>query len=171
MTRYIERLHVENVRKFEVLDVKFNARFNVLAGPNGCGKTSVLVCLAHCFDVSGVTYSSVSEESEFWVDMQDGPKKIRVGLGKNSVGGGYRKGKFKTSSTPPPSEVNRTVMRSYDKGVDYLSPLFIGASRSIKYKVIDGMSRELPVEEAAKYINLTESSPCMGIGLVIVSNG
>ncbi|WP_334597258.1 AAA family ATPase [Pseudomonas alvandae] len=149
-SRYIEKLHVENVRKFDVLDMTFEPGFNFIAGPNGCGKTSVLACIAHCFDPSSLSYSTVSEASTFWVDMSDGSEKLRVGFGKNSASGGYRKGAFKPSGQSFPSEEGRRSIKGYDGRVDFLCPLFIGANRNIKYKEIPGVARELPTGDAAK---------------------
>lgn len=148
-SKVIESLHVDSVRKFERLDIKFNKGFNFIAGPNGCGKTSVLVCIAHCFDTSGISYSSVSEESAFWVDMLDGDQKLRVGLGKKSVNGGYRQGAFKLGNHPPLVADGRVVVKAYEERAMFLCPLFIGASRSIKYSLVNGVGRELPAADAA----------------------
>ncbi|MBC3948220.1 AAA family ATPase [Pseudomonas folii] len=148
--RYLEKLHVENVRKFETLNIGFGPSFNFIAGPNGCGKTSVLVCIAHCFDVSGVGYSTVSEQSVMWIDMVDGDEKLRIGLGKNSLSGGYRKGSFKIGNQGVSVEEGRQYIKTYEDRAESLSPLFIGANRSIRYKLIEGVARELPVQDAIK---------------------
>lgn len=148
-TRYIEGLHVENVRKFERLDISFSPGFNFIAGPNGCGKTSVLVCIAHCFDTHGLSYSTVSSESSFWVDMVNGKDKYRIGLGRNGVKGGYRTGGLNPSGVGSTIEAGgRIVIKTFEDKVSPLCPLFIGASRSIKYSLINGVGRELPPDEA-----------------------
>jgi len=147
--RYIEKLHVDNVRKFNRLDISFGPGFNFIAGPNGCGKTSVLVCIAHCFDTSGLSYSTVSSESAFWVDMIDGVNKLRVGLGRNGVMGGYRQGSLNLAGGSSLSGEGRDVLKPYEDKVKFLCPLFIGASRSINYSLINGVARELPPAEAA----------------------
>ncbi|EZP64243.1 AAA family ATPase [Pseudomonas sp. RIT357] len=148
--RYIESLHVDHVRKFSRLDMSFGPGFNFIAGPNGCGKTSVLVCIAHCFDTSGLSYSTVSKESAFWVDMTDGKEKLRIGLGRNNVHGGYRQGSLNLTGGVPLQGEGRVVIRPYEDKVKFLCPLFIGASRNITYSLIGGVSRELPPDEAAK---------------------
>ncbi|SFZ78010.1 AAA family ATPase [Chitinimonas taiwanensis] len=42
----IDRLHIENFRKYEKVDFKFHANFNLVIGENGAGKTSLLEALA-----------------------------------------------------------------------------------------------------------------------------
>jgi predicted ATP-dependent endonuclease of OLD family len=81
----IEALHVKNVRLFTELNIAFNQKFNFLAGPNGCGKTSVLACLAHCFSIQNFEYSRFSGGAEFWADISAVGKQYRVGLGKGAT--------------------------------------------------------------------------------------
>lgn len=131
------------------MDISFGPGFNFIAGPNGCGKTSVLVCIAHCFDTSGLSYSTVSTESAFWVDMIDGVNKLRVGLGRNGVMGGYRQGSLNLAGGSSLNGEGRDVLKPYEDKVKFLCPLFIGASRSINYSLINGVARELPPAEAA----------------------
>ena len=46
MDNYITHLHAKNTGIFEQLDVSFNKKFNFIVGPNGCGKTSIIKCIA-----------------------------------------------------------------------------------------------------------------------------
>ncbi|MHB9291115.1 putative DNA replication and repair protein RecF [Hollandina sp. SP2] len=75
----IESLNVKNVRLFLELNITFNPKFNFLAGPNGCGKTSVLACLAHCFSMHYFEYSRFSGDTELWADISAAEKQYRVG--------------------------------------------------------------------------------------------
>ena len=146
---HIESLHVKNVRQFQDLKVNFNQGFNFLAGPNGCGKTSVLACISHCFHHANFAYSRFEDESEFWTDLNDNGVLYRVGLGKGSINGGsYRQSSGKQWKKPP-GEANRKSLTVTEVKQELRSfcPLFIGANRSIKYRQISGMSREQTLDQ------------------------
>lgn len=140
---YIESLHVKNVRQFEELNVKFNRHFNFIAGPNGCGKTSILTCISHCFHHSNFKYSRFKDGAEFWTDLVSGTDKFRLGLGSGAVDiKGYRASSIR-SWVAPMAEVGREIVITHRvKEQLQLVPLFLGAHRSIKYKKIAGMKRE-----------------------------
>jgi uncharacterized protein (TIGR02646 family) len=151
----IESLHVKNVRLFTELNIDFNPRFNFLAGPNGCGKTSALACVSHCFQQNYFEYSRYGNESEFWSDITKDGIKYRLGLDKGSLNENeYRKNSLHTWIQPPTLE-GRTSIASYQvKDILKLSPLFIGARRNIHYQEIQGIQREKPFEEAIDdYLN------------------
>lgn len=141
---YIEKLHLKNFRQFQQLDVEFNKQFNFIAGPNGCGKTSILAGISHCFHHGTFQYSRFQDGSEFWTDLTVSESKKRIGIGGNSIDiRGYRKTSIKAWNTPPSEEDRESVV--IHQANDRLSgfcPLFIGAERSIKYKQINGMTRE-----------------------------
>lgn len=148
-TTYIEKLHLKNVRQFEELNISFNKGFNFIAGPNGCGKTSILAGISHCFDHRGFQYSSFNDNSEFWTDLTLNNHKKRVGIGQNSIqNNGYRKSTIK-AWTPPTTEENResVLIHEVRTKLKEFCPLFIGAHRNIKYQQISGMQREQPLEE------------------------
>ena len=146
---YIQKLHLKNVRQFNELNVTFNKGFNFIAGPNGCGKTSILACISHCFSQNSFQYSRFKEDSEFWSDLKVKGKDIRIGAGLNSMRlNGYRQQSIKIWLRPPVEEgrdslsINEAPTRIKD-----FSPLFIGAHRNIKYRQINGMQREQPLEQ------------------------
>lgn len=45
----LERIELQNVRCFELIDLPLQPGFTLLIGNNGAGKTTVLDALAHCF--------------------------------------------------------------------------------------------------------------------------
>jgi predicted ATPase len=147
----IEALHVKNVRLFTELNITFNPKFNFLAGPNGCGKTSALVCLAHCFTADHFEYSRFSNNAELWADISAAEKQYRVGFG-NYV---QRQRVFKktqaVSWSTPPSTHDWLAGSEGDLGKEIkIIPLFIGAQRNLVYQQIQGIQREKTVDEARK---------------------
>ncbi len=146
---YIEKLHLRNFRQFKTLDVEFNKRFNFIAGPNGCGKTSILAGISHSFHHQSLNFSRFEEGSEFWTDLTVKGKKKRIGLGKGSMPKtSYRQQSINQWNSPRSEEGRESVvLHSAESSLDGFCPLFIGAERSIKYKQISGMTREPTREE------------------------
>lgn len=143
-SNYIEKLHLRNFRQFKQLDVEFNKRFNFIAGPNGCGKTSILAGISHSLNHDSLQFSRLNEDSEFWTDVIVSGEKKRTGLGKGSLAGAsYRANSIKQWNRPPSEEGRESViLHSTKTSLNGFCPLFIGAERSIKYKQIQGMTRE-----------------------------
>jgi energy-coupling factor transporter ATP-binding protein EcfA2 len=147
---YIESLHVKNVRLFSELNMTFNRKFNFLAGPNGCGKTSALACIAHCFGHQGLEYSRYGKDSEFWADITKFDQQYRVGLGSGAImnQNEYRKTGIKQWLPPSPSPGITEILSYQAKDSLKLTPLFIGARRNISYQQIQGIQREKTFTEA-----------------------
>lgn len=143
-SNYIEKLHLRNFRQFKLLDVEFNQRFNFIAGPNGCGKTSILAGISHSFSSESLKFSRFDEESEFWTDLTINGEKKRTGLGQGSFPKtDYRQQSIKQWNSPYSEEGRESViLHSTEASLNGFCPLFIGAERSIKYKQISGMTRE-----------------------------
>ncbi|PJG57683.1 AAA family ATPase [Aeromonas cavernicola] len=141
---YIEKVHLKKFRQFSLLDVEFNKGFNFIAGPNGCGKTSILAGISHCLNSDSFKYSRFQENAEFWVDITHLGQKKRIGLGENSINSeGYRQQAINSWNFPEEERGRESIViyQTKDK-LKGFCPLFIGAERSIKYKQINGMTRE-----------------------------
>lgn len=148
-TKKIESLHIKGVRQFGNLDVYFNGNFNFLAGPNGCGKTSILTTISHCFSTQNFTHSRFSEKAEFWTDINYNNIPYRVGLGPQAFAKlAYRSNTLRQWSLPIQGE-GRTVLNpsQLSEKVPEFTPLFIGAQRNISYRQIGGLKRESTQEE------------------------
>ncbi|AQP36928.1 AAA family ATPase [Vibrio anguillarum] len=148
-TTYIEKLHLENVRQFKELNITFNKGFNFIAGPNGCGKTSILAGISHCFSQQSFQFSRFKDNSQFWSDIKFEGDKKRVGSGPNALKlAGYRQDSLR-QWVKPPVEEGRESLSIHDAStkIKEFCPLFIGAHRSIKYKQISGMQRERTIEQ------------------------
>lgn len=146
---YIEKLHLKNFRQFKLLEVEFNKNFNFIAGPNGCGKTSILAGISHCFHHNTFQYSRFQEDSEFWTDLTVSDAKKRVGMGKNSINNnGYRQQSIKAWNVPEREDGrDLVIIHETKQKLNGFCPLFIGAERSIKYKQINGMTREETLDQ------------------------
>ncbi|MGU5815294.1 AAA family ATPase [Aeromonas hydrophila] len=141
---YIEKVHLKKFRQFSLLDVEFNKGFNFIAGPNGCGKTSILAGISHCLNSDSFKYSRFQENAEFWIDITHLGQKKRIGLGENSINSeGYRHQAINSWNFPEEERGRESIViyQTKDK-LKGFCPLFIGAERSIKYKQINGMTRE-----------------------------
>ncbi|GHU99388.1 hypothetical protein FACS189483_08590 [Spirochaetia bacterium] len=153
---YIESLHVKNVRFFTELNIQFNRKFNFLAGPNGCGKTSVLACISHCFgEIQDHAYSAFAEYAEVWTEVKTEDKKYRVGFNHDTIlTTTYRKSNFSGFKNPAAGEGLEAITPVAFNRLKKAYILFLGAQRDIKYKELAGVSKEKSKEEATnEYFN------------------
>jgi len=151
----IESVYFLNFRHFKELTVEFNEKFNFIAGPNGCGKTSILSAIAHCFS-SDNSISRFDKESKIWTDISLKDKKYRVGFGRNSFEyKGYRTNSISRLNTPDlhAEKISLSINDAKNVVSEYI-PLFIGSHRFLRYQRIDGLKRE-PDKDAAirQYFN------------------
>ena len=153
MDNYITHLHAQNTGVFEQLDISFNNRFNFIVGPNGCGKTSILKCIALALAPSNSKGLRYGDKSAVWFDATYDSIKYRVGLGEGWVSNidEYRQASHKSWTEPPQQAgiTSYTVNKLEDNNIN-ITPLILGAYRRIEYKKIDGMHREQTVTEQRK---------------------
>ncbi len=163
-TSYIENLHLKNVRQFKELNITFNKGFNFIAGPNGCGKTSILAGISHCFTHNSFQFSRFKDDSQFWSDIKVKGEKKRVGSGPNSIRlNGYRQQSLKAYVKPPAIEGRESLsINDVKKIIKDFCPLFIGSHRNIKYKQINGMQREPTLDQQITQNIFTSSQSLYG---------
>ncbi len=145
MDSYITHLHAQNTGIFEELDISFNKRFNFIVGPNGCGKTSMLKCIALSLapgDSKGFRYG---DNSAVWFDAICDNENYRIGLGEGWVSDvdEYRQARHRFWEEPPRQKgmLSYTVKKLEEENIN-IAPLILGAYRRIEYQRIEGMHRE-----------------------------
>lgn len=154
MENYIEKLYVSNMGLFDELKIKFNPRFNFIVGPNGCGKTSIIRCIAVAISPGQAQAFRYKENSEVWMDGIYNNNNFRFGLGKGWVKDGldYRSAIHSAWTTPPQAENRESfnISSANDKGINF-TPLILGAYRRIAYNEIGGMVKEKTTTEKRRY--------------------
>ena len=145
MDNYITHLHAQNTGVFEQLDISFNNKFNFIVGPNGCGKTSILKCIALSLAPSDSKGFRYGDNSAVWFDATYDNKNYRIGLGEGWVSNidEYRQASHSSWKKPPHQEgmVSYTVNKLEEENIN-ITPLILGAYRRIEYQRIEGMHRE-----------------------------
>lgn len=150
MENYITHLYAKNVGAFDELNVSFNPEFNLIIGPNGCGKTSILKAIALALNPGASQKLRYKENSAVWFDACVDTKTYHIGLGEGWVNNGeeYRSAVHYSWTAPPSNDGIRglTVNNVENDGIN-ITPLILGAYRRIEYKKIDGMRREQGIKE------------------------
>lgn len=153
MDNYITHLHAQDTGVFKQLNVSFNNRFNFIVGPNGCGKTSILKCIALALAPSSSKGFRYGDKSAVWFDATYNNLNYRIGLGEGWVSNinEYRQANPRLWAKPPQQAgiTSYTVNKLEEEDLN-ITPLFLGAYRRIEYKRIDGMHREQTVTEQRK---------------------
>lgn len=149
MNTQIDSLYLKGFRQFPELSVKFNSGFNFIAGPNGCGKTSILAGVGHCFTTS-FEYSRFDDATQFWTDLTVGDVRFRVGSGTGlGISKSYRSSNLTQWGSAPVGDGRLSVsIHQVQKMIGPHVPLFIGAQRNIIYQRIDGLTREPSIDDS-----------------------
>lgn len=146
---FINSVYIKNFRRFKEVSIKFNKGFNILVGPNGSGKTSILRALSMSLSVNAVEDSRVGTNSEIWTEINNNTRKYRVGLGPN-WGETFSYRDTQLRSWAPPITVDGTQSVGINQIQEFIPnycPHFIGAYRKFNYTKINGMTREEPVPQ------------------------
>lgn len=153
MDNYITHLHAQNTGIFEQLDISFNKKFNFIVGPNGCGKTSILKCIALSLNPNDSKVFRYEDNAAVWFDSVYDKEQYRIGLGEGWVSNidAYREASHSSWTKPPAQDrfISLNVHDLEQKDVN-ITPLILGAYRRIEYKKIDGMHREQPANAQRK---------------------
>ena len=146
MGKYIESFYAKNIGKYSEAKVKLNKKFNFLVGANGCGKTTLIKCMAIILNPGRANVFRYGDNATVWVDYNNDSELIRIGLGEGWVDKGidYRKATHYTWKAP---KIDGNVSKSYavndlEKQNVYFAPLILGAYRRINYREIEGMKKE-----------------------------
>ncbi len=164
----IRRLYSKNVGLFEELDIEFNNKFNYLVGPNGCGKSTILKCIAIIFNESKFDSLRYGPESENWIDYCYHENMYRIGLGPSWVKNyDVYRGKREFRWITPPKEENITpiIVRNLENNNLKICPLFIGAYRRIDWIRIGSLKKEEYPLGKRKYFRANSVSNLEGINL------
>ncbi len=151
---YIKSLHARGINLFEELDIQFNQRFNYIIGPNACGKTTILKCIALAINPKkDLNHFRFKENSEAWIDFRLNSLFYRIGFSKGSMifGNVYQKAKLSSAIKPPSIDADfimgeKRVLKHSKLEQFNFCPLFIGSYRRIGYLNIEGMKKSKPFQ-------------------------
>lgn len=153
MENYISHLYGKSIGAFDELSISFNPRFNLIVGPNGCGKTSILKAIALALNPGAAQRLRYKENSAVWFDAKFGPQCYRIGLGEGWVSNinEYRNASHVAWKKPPSTgETIALTVSDVEAQKINIAPLILGAYRRIEYKRINGMRREQTVDDQRK---------------------
>ena len=85
MENHITHLYAKNIGIFDELNISFNPKFNLIIGPNGCGKTSILKAIALALNPGASKNLRYKEKSAVWFDAIFDSQCYRIGLGEGWV--------------------------------------------------------------------------------------
>lgn len=164
---YINSVYIKNFRRFKEVSIEFNKGFNILVGPNGSGKTSILRALSMSLAANAIEDSRVGLDSELWSEVTNNSRKYKVGLGPNwGETTSYRNTQIKRYNPPPAEDGKQPVGVNQIKDfIPNYCPQFIGAYRKFNYTRINGMTREEPVPQQRKLYRQKSVENLNGISL------
>ncbi|WP_371806447.1 AAA family ATPase [Candidatus Lokiarchaeum ossiferum] len=82
---YIEEINIEEIGKYEEINVKFNKGVNIIVGPNGSGKTTLLSAIILAYNQTYLSTYPFNYNSSIEVKFISNTKKYHFGFGKGSI--------------------------------------------------------------------------------------
>ena len=73
----IEKMHIENWRQFDTIDIEFDNRLTILTGTNGSGKTTILNVLSKLFGEQLLFVSNVTKDDKGNTKYNSGIKEVK----------------------------------------------------------------------------------------------
>jgi predicted ATP-dependent endonuclease of OLD family len=122
----VRSVQIKGVGGIRRLDIRLNDRMNILCGPNGIGKTTVLECIAHAFSVNS---SSIIKRN---AQSQSGGISGHVEIDDNLA-----KFDFSVNSFLP--GLNQEIRGLYEHAGRVLS---LKVSRTFSYESLDAVTKD-----------------------------
>lgn len=145
----IENIHIQGVGGITDLVIKFHPNMNIICGPNGIGKTTILESVAHCFshgETSILKRHINSEHSEITARFSHASESINVA--------------FQFQQYEPRDKAN--INGRYDKSQFLLS---LKTTRTFAYTPLDSISKD-----TAKAVHTLWEESKNGVSLHDVKN-
>ncbi len=155
MTDFIKKLLVKNIGLFDLLEIDFSPKMNIIIGANASGKTSILRYLTYCLSSFSPT-SRFRVGAEFWVEAFKGEKMLKSGA-NCEISNDQKYRQLSIDKIKPPSYDIEKLHKPNnislpDSAVPY-NLLVIGANRFFDYEKINGMLPEKKGEERKREYN------------------
>lgn len=148
MNTYIQSLHIKNVGKFDSLDIEFNPSMNIIVGPNGYGKTSILRGICNSFTHYHLSYVRHRAGASYKMYYIENGVKHKSGVDNLvSVDQQYRNVHAENWSLSKEEGIENSLIVK----IPTYHILAIGAYRYFNYTSIDGMKRESKQKERQEY--------------------
>jgi predicted ATP-dependent endonuclease of OLD family len=121
-------LHLSGIGGIDALDLQFGRGVNILCGPNGIGKTTIIEAIAHCFVANGTTTLKRNALAE----IGSVTASVMMGEEKRDV-------TFNIEKFSPRDNSNLHTFHEYS-----ISILYLSINRNITYSPLDAVGRDPP---------------------------
>jgi predicted ATP-binding protein involved in virulence len=132
----LKTIEIDNVGGLENLVINFNPQMNIICGPNGIGKTTILECIAHCFAIGQNSILKKKANTE--------KSAVSISIDQNGV---YSKSLISVADFEPNTNSSVSGLHSLSK---YIFPL--KTNRLFDYQPLAAVSKD-PNKDANRYWN------------------